>query len=100
MRRRISYDVERLPYLSRYRLESSFKVLIFQQLMQMKQMLASWRSVTEQEYPQYVHIIPHPDEIDLANIENGGVITDTCNSAQKENQLIAAYVNGVVHCMF
>ena len=63
-------------------------------------MLASWRSVTEQEYPQYVHQIPHPDEIYLANIENCGVITDTCNSAQKANRLISASVNGVVHSMF
>ena len=63
-------------------------------------MLASWRSVTEKEYPQYVHLIPHPDEAELANIENGGVITDTCNSAQKANILIAASVNGVVHSMF
>ena len=47
--------------------------------MQMKQMLASWISVTEQEYLQYVHLIPHLDEIDLYKIYNGGVITDTCN---------------------
>ena len=38
--------------------------------------------------------------IDLANIESGGVMTDTCNSAQKENRLIAASINGVVHPMF
>ena len=40
------------------------------------------------------------DEIDLAKIESGGVITDTCNSSQKANLLIAASVNGVVHSMF
>ena len=27
-------------------------------------------------------------------------MTDTCNSSQKANQLIAASVNGVVHSMF
>ena len=53
--------------------------------MQMKHMLASCRSVTEQEHPQYVHLIPQPYEIDLAKIENGGVMIDTCNSEQKEN---------------
>ena len=63
-------------------------------------MLVSWRSVTEKEHPQYVHLIPHPDEIDLAKIESGGVMTDTCNSAQKANQPISAYVNGVVNSMF
>ena len=68
--------------------------------MQTKQMLAPWSSVTEQEYPQYVHLIPHPYEIELAKTENGGVMTDTCNSEQKENRLIAAYLNGVVHSMF
>ena len=63
-------------------------------------MLELWRSVTEQEYPQYVHLIPQPDEIDLPNIDNGGVMTDTCNSAQKANRLIADSVNGVVYSMF
>ena len=63
-------------------------------------MLVSWRIVTEKEYPQYVHLIPHPDEIDLSKIENSGVITDTCNSAQKANLLIDASVNGVVHSIF
>ena len=66
----------------------------------MFQQLASWHSVTEQKYPQYVHLISHPDDIDLSNIENGGVITDTCNLAQKANWLIADYFNGVVHSMF
>ena len=36
--------------------------------MQMKQILESWRSVTEHEYPQYVHLIVQPDEIDLAKL--------------------------------
>ena len=66
----------------------------------MKQMLAAWRSVTEQKYPHYVHLIPHPDEIDLAKIENDGVMADTCNSAQKANRLISYSVNGIVHSMF
>ena len=68
--------------------------------MQMKQMLVSWRSVTEQEYPQYVHLIPHLDEIYLAKIENGGGMTDTYNSAHKSNLLIDDYFNGVFHSMF
>ena len=68
--------------------------------MQMKQVLASWCSVTEQEYPHYVHLIPHPDGIDLAKIEIGGVITATCNSEQKVNLLIASFVNGVVNSIF
>ena len=63
-------------------------------------MLASWRSVTEQEYPQYFHLIPHPDEIYLSKIDNGGVMTDTCNSAQKANWLIASSVNGVIYSTF
>ena len=45
--------------------------------MKMKSMLAPLHSVTEQEYPHYVYLIPHPDDINLANIENGGVMTDT-----------------------
>ena len=94
------YNFELPPFLSCYHLEYSFYLFIFQQLMQIKQMLASWRSVNEQEYTQYVHLIPHPDCIDLAKIDNGGVMTDTCNSAQKANRLIAASINGVVHSMF
>ena len=68
--------------------------------MQTKQILASWCSVTEKEYPQDVHLIPHSYEIDLANIENVGAMTDTCNSAQKANRLIADSVNVFVHSMF
>ena len=68
--------------------------------MQMKHMLVSWHSVTEQEYPQYIHRIPHPDDIYLAKIENGGGMNDTCNSEHKENLLISTSVNGVVHSMF
>ena len=68
--------------------------------MQMKQMLASWRSFNEQEYPQYVHLIPHPNDIDLSNIDNGGVMTDTWNSAQKANRLVSDSFNSVIHSMF
>ena len=63
-------------------------------------MSASWRSATEQEYPQYVHLIPHPGDIELSNIDNGGVMTDICNSAHKGIRLIAASVIGFVHSMF
>ena len=66
----------------------------------MKQMLASWSSVIEKEYPQYVHLIPYPDDFYLSNIENVGVITYTCNSSQKLNRLISSSFNGVVHSMF
>ena len=66
----------------------------------MKHILASWRSVNEKEHPHYIHLIPQPDEIDLSKIDNGGVMTDTCNSARKANWLIYAFVNGVVHSMF
>ena len=68
--------------------------------MQIKHMLASWNSVTEQEHPQYVQLIPHLDDIDLAKVENGGVMTDTCNSSQKANLLIDYSVNGVIKSMF
>ena len=66
----------------------------------MKHMLDSWHSVTEQEYPHYVNIIPHPYEIYPAKIENCGVMTDTFKSAQNANQLTAASINGVIHSMF
>ena len=66
----------------------------------MKHMLASWHSVTEKEYPQYVHLIPYPYDIELSKIDNGGVMTDTCNTEEKANLLIDDPVNGVFHSMF
>ena len=68
--------------------------------MQMKQILSSWCSVTEKEYPQYVHLILHPEDIGLSKIYNGGVMADTCNSAQKANRQIDGSVNGVIHSRF
>ena len=92
----ILYNCLSIQFLTFILLHIAFKP----KLIQMKEMLTKWRAVTEREYPEFVDLIPHPDQIDLSKLENGGVMTDTCNSAQKANRLLAATIDGIVHSMF
>jgi len=48
----------------------------------MKDLLQEWRDVTKEEYPEFVHLIPDPDELTLTKLNGGGVMTDTCATAQ------------------
>ena len=60
-------------------------------------MLAHWRTVTEREYPEFVDMIPRPEDIDLDKLVGGGIMTDTCNAARSMNEKLSAEVNGVTH---
>ena len=60
-------------------------------------MLRCWRAVTEREYPDFVHILLQPDDIDLNKLENGGIMTNTCHSAQKTNKELSKKVQGNTH---
>ena len=64
----------------------------------MKQMLSKWRKVTKLEYPQHVHLNPHPDHVDLGKLKIGRVMIETCNAAHRINCLLADCVNG--HWLF
>ena len=61
---------------------------------EMKVILQEWRDVTKEEYPEFVHLIPDPDELTLTKLNGGGVMTDTCSTAQKENRILVKLVNG------
>ena len=50
---------------------------------EMKELLKEWREITKEEYPEFVHLIPDPDELTLNKLDSGGIMTDTCNPAQK-----------------
>ena len=60
----------------------------------MKDLLREWRDVTEKEYPEFVHLIPDPNELSLSKLNGGGVMTDTCATVQKENRILAQSGNG------
>ena len=60
----------------------------------MKDLLREWRDVTKGEYPEFVHLIPDPDQLSLSKLNGGGVMTDTCATAQKENRILVKLVNG------
>ena len=66
----------------------------------MKQILTQRQEVTEYKYPEFVHLISHPDQIDLDKLEDSGVMTETCNPVQKMNYLLAACGNGETHLIF
>ena len=61
----------------------------------MKEMLVTWREITHEEYQEFVHMIPDPEEaISMQKLKVGAVMTDTCKSAHKTNRLLAQIVYG------
>ena len=63
----------------------------------MQNMLQCWRDVTEREFPEMLHLLPTKDDITLQKLKDGGIMTDTCNSAQSCNSLISDEVDGVTY---
>ena len=61
---------------------------------EMKDLLREWWDITKEEYPEFVYLIPDPDELSLSKLNGGGAMTDTCATAQKENRMLAQLVNG------
>ena len=52
------------------------------------------------EFPNYVHSLPSPDEIDIVKLGKGGAITtDTCNAAMKTRRILVNRIGGTVHEM-
>ena len=52
------------------------------------------------EFPNYVHSLPSPDEIDIVKLGKGGAITtDTCNAAMKTRHILVNRIGGTVHEM-
>jgi hypothetical protein len=63
----------------------------------MKNMLRCWREVTEREYPDFLHLLPHPGDIDFNKLVHGSIMTDTCHSARSTNKKLSMEVDGVTH---
>ena len=60
-------------------------------------MLTCWRDTTEQEYPEFVDLLPRTEDIDLVKSIDCSIMTDTCHSAQKYNRELSNHVNGKTH---
>ena len=53
--------------------------------------------VVNGEFPNYVHSLPTPDEIDIVKLGKGGAITtDTCNAAMKTRCILVNRIGGTV----
>ena len=63
----------------------------------MQKVLQCWRDVTDREYPDFLHMLPLPEEIDIDKLINGGIMTDTCSAAQKTNTLLSEEISGEIH---
>ena len=52
------------------------------------------------KFPNYVHSLPSPDEINIVKLGKGGAITtDTCNAAMKTRRILVNRIGGKVHEM-
>ena len=60
-------------------------------------MLKCWRDVTEREYPDFVELLPRPEDIHLNKLVNGGIITNGCNAAQLTSKRFSKKVKGKTH---
>jgi hypothetical protein len=63
-------------------------------------MLGKWREITEREYPDFVDLLPKPEEIDINKLVGSGIMTDTCNAAQAMNRKLSREIHGVTHNLF
>ena len=65
----------------------------------MKMFLVTCREITHDEYQEFVHMIPDPEEaMIMQKLKCGAVITKTCKSAHKTNRLLSQIVDG--HSLF
>ena len=60
-------------------------------------MLRRWREITAVEYPNLLHILPLPDNINIEKLADGSIMTDTCHSAHSANKKVSALVDGKTH---
>ena len=65
----------------------------------MKAILVTWREINHEEYQEFVHMIPDPEEaMSMQKLKGGAVMTNTCKSAHKTNRLLAQIIDG--HSLF
>ena len=60
----------------------------------MKAFLVTWREINHEEYQDFVHMIPDPEEaMIMQKLKGGAVMTDTCKSSHKTNRLTSQIVD-------
>ena len=65
----------------------------------MKAILVTWRDITHEEYQEFVHMIPDPEEaMSMQKLKVSLVMTDTFKIPHKTNRLLAQIVDG--HSLF
>ena len=41
------------------------------------------------KFPEMVHLVPSPDRVSIEKLKEAGIISDTCNAAQKVRRILA-----------
>ena len=62
----------------------------------MKVRLEHVRPVSKKEFPNLEDPIPSSDNLDIKNLEDGSVNTDSCHAAQKGRRLLTEVIPGQV----
>ncbi len=73
-------------------LSNSFDCCFGYKLNQCASRLKKWRDVYEREYGEADHGIPDPSEVHIRKLGGMVTTTDTCNTAQKEQQILGEEV--------
>ena len=61
--------------------------------------MVTWREITHEEYQEFVHMIPDPEEaMSMQKLKGGAVMTETCKIGHKTKRLLAQIVDG--HSLF
>ena len=60
-------------------------------------MLRRRREITAVEYPNLLHLLPLPDNINIEKLADGSIMTDTCHSTRSANKKVSALVDGKTH---
>jgi hypothetical protein len=75
--------------------------MIASQIHDLKVQLTRWRGITARNFPEMLNSIPQVNYINLEKLgDNGSVMTDTCNGAQKTNRLLVQSIEGTAHSMY
>ncbi len=75
--------------------------MIASQIHDLKVQQTRWRELTARDFPEMLNSIPQLNDINLEKLDdNGSVMTDTCNGAQKTNRLLVQSIEGTAHSMY
>ncbi|KAL7536200.1 hypothetical protein ACHAXR_006982, partial [Thalassiosira sp. AJA248-18] len=63
----------------------------------LKRRLDRLREVMVKHYPEFAHLVPSSDEIDLEKLREVLLTSDTCNVAQKERHIFSERIGGTTY---